>query len=252
MGALSALSVTDVQAIVTALTPGTPTPTPTTPPAPLDGAALYAASCAGCHGPLASSAKAGATALRIRNGISSSTTGMAFLSILSASEVQAIATALASVAPAPPPPASAQDGPTLYAQYCASCHGALANSTKGRASASSIRAAIAADTGGMGSLSALQSGQISAIASALALTSPQTGACGSCHSIPPALGEHGEHSRFTCATCHGVGYGTNAVNPATHNNGVVDLVSSTGWVAATGSCSNSCHGRERWLGGDRD
>ena len=250
MGTLSTLSVSEVQAIVTALTPGTPTPTPTPPPTTLDGTALYTSSCAGCHGPLASSTKAGATVTRIQNAIASNTAGMGVLSILSAGEVQAIATALSSVSPPPPPTTGTLDGPALYAQYCASCHGALATSTKGRASVSSIQAAIAANTGGMGSLAGLTSSDITLIAAELALISPTTVACGTCHAIPPPVGQHAEHSRFSCANCHGVGYGTTTVSAATHNNGVVNLATSIGWVASTKTCANGCHGTERWLESD--
>jgi mono/diheme cytochrome c family protein len=251
MGALSTLSVSDVQAIVTVLTPGTPTPTPTTPSTQPDGAALYAANCSGCHGPLADSAKAGATIARIQDAISGNTGGMGGLSGLSATDVQAIAIALASV-PLPPPPTGTLSGSTLYGQYCASCHGVLGNSTKGSASASSIQGAIVANTGGMGALSALSPDQITAIASALAAIAPTNGACGSCHAIPPAVGRHATHSRFSCATCHGVGYATTTVNPTTHNNGVINLVNSVGWVAATKTCANSCHGQEQWVGSDLD
>ncbi|UCG98526.1 MAG: hypothetical protein JSW31_05450, partial [Burkholderiales bacterium] len=78
-----------------------------------------------------------------------------------------IADALASVAPP-----VVTDGPTLYGMYCASCHGALASSTKGGATASRIQAAISGNTGGMGSLSTLTSAQVSAIADALASVAP--------------------------------------------------------------------------------
>jgi hypothetical protein len=161
--------------------------------------------------------------------------------------VSAIADALASVAPP-----VVTDGPTLYGMYCASCHGALASSTKGGATASRIQAAIGGNTGGMGSLSTLTSTQVSAIADALALIPPTTAACGSCHAIPPASGEHGEHQRLSCANCHGVGYSSSSVSAATHNNGAVDLTSSIGWNSTSMTCSNSCHDRKSWVGGDDD
>jgi hypothetical protein len=64
-----------------------PTPEPTPAPAPtLDGAALYGSRCAGCHGSLASSAVAGATAASIQ-GKHGSTHG-------TAEEYAAIAAAL--------------------------------------------------------------------------------------------------------------------------------------------------------------
>ena len=75
----------------------TPTPTPT-----IDGAALYGTSCAGCHGPLATSSKRGATAAGIQSAIANGTGGMGSLSSLSAAQLQAIADALAVATPPPP------------------------------------------------------------------------------------------------------------------------------------------------------
>ena len=135
MSSLSGLTVTQVQAIVTALTPATPTPTPTPTPV-LDGTVLYASSCAGCHGVLASSAKAGATASRIQTAINSNTGGMGALSTLTPAQVSAIATALAGVTPSPTPtpacgschaipPATGHHSTHLSEGIvCATCHGA--------------------------------------------------------------------------------------------------------------------------------
>jgi hypothetical protein len=64
--------------------------------------------------------------------------------------------------------------------------------------------------------------------------------------MPPGTGHHGKHKSKTCDTCHGAGYGTTAVNTATHRNGLREVVASTGWNATTRSCANSCHGRETW------
>src|SRR5690349_21492278 len=61
----------------------------------IDGAALYTSTCAGCHGPLATSAKLGRTAAQI------TAAGMTWG--LSAAQIQAIAAALAVT---PPPPAA--------------------------------------------------------------------------------------------------------------------------------------------------
>jgi mono/diheme cytochrome c family protein len=108
MGSLSSLTVTEVQAIVTALTPATPTPIPTPV---VDGKALYAANCAACHGALAASGKAGATASRIQGAIGGNAGGMGSLSILTPVQVSAIATALAGVTPSPTPTPA-----------CGSCH----------------------------------------------------------------------------------------------------------------------------------
>lgn len=172
------------------------------PPPPPDGAALYAASCASCHGPLASSEKRGATASAIQAAIAGDTGGMgtAALRALSPAQLSAIAAALATSVPgactytygawsacsasgtqtrtvvsATPAgctgtPVLSQpcqpplDGAALYATHCAGCHG---NSMKGR-SASAIQSAIDGNRGGMGTaaLRALTPAQIAAIAAA--------------------------------------------------------------------------------------
>ena len=63
------------------------------PPAGVDGAALYASHCAGCHGELAQSAKKGRSAAQIRQAIAS-VIPMKNLKTLTDSEIQAIADAL--------------------------------------------------------------------------------------------------------------------------------------------------------------
>lgn len=71
-------------------------------------------------------------------------------------------------------PPTTTDGPTLYAQYCASCHGQLSASTKKNRTASQIQEAISTNVGGMGALSQLTAGQITAIAGALVFSTPNT------------------------------------------------------------------------------
>ncbi|MBC8019218.1 MAG: c-type cytochrome [Verrucomicrobia bacterium] len=110
MGYLTTLSASDVQALVTVLTPATPTPTPT--PA-IDGPTLYSSSCASCHGALASSNKAGATAGSIQTAINNNTGSMGSLSGLTSARIAAISAALATVPPSPAP---------APAQACGSCH----------------------------------------------------------------------------------------------------------------------------------
>jgi mono/diheme cytochrome c family protein len=63
---------------------------------------------------------------------------------------------------------SAVDGYALYAANCASCHNAIATSTRLGVSASVIQSAISGNDGGMGSLSTLTATQIQAIAAVLA------------------------------------------------------------------------------------
>jgi mono/diheme cytochrome c family protein len=77
------LTAAQVQAIADALATTAPPPPP---PTTLDGAALYASTCAGCHGPLASSSKRGRTAAQI--------TAANMTKGLSSAQVQAVANAL--------------------------------------------------------------------------------------------------------------------------------------------------------------
>lgn len=134
MGFLSTLTAAQQQAIVTALTPTTTPPPVTPPPATTDGAALYAANCAGCHGALATSGKAGATSTRIQTAINGNIGGMGYLSTLTAAQVSAIATSLAAVTPPPSPtptcgschaipPATGKHAFHSSRATCATCHG---------------------------------------------------------------------------------------------------------------------------------
>src|SRR6185369_12676631 len=184
-----------------------------TPPPAIDGAALYAAKCAGCHGPLATSSKKGRTAAQI--------TAANMTQGLSAAEVQAVANALAVTTPPPPvactsftysawgtcsaagsqtrtvlssspagctggspvltqsctPPAL--DGAALYAAKCAGCHGPLATSSKKGRTAAQITAANMTQ--------GLSAAEVQAVANALAVSAPvactyTTGAWGACQS----------------------------------------------------------------------
>ena len=184
MGSIN-LTAAEIQAIADALAPAT-TPTPT--PAP-DGAALYASDCASCHGALASSSKAGRSAAQIQAAINN--VGAMGSINLTAAEIQAIADALAPATT--PTPTPAPDGAALYTSDCASCHGALASSSKAGRSAAQIQAAITANYGGMGSIS-LTAAEIQAIADALApATTP-----------PPTTTPDGAALyASTCAGCHG-------------------------------------------------
>ena len=223
-----------------------------------DGALLYEANCAGCHGGLASSTKKGITLARLQNSISGNVGNMGFLSTLTSTQQQAIVSALAPAATAPAPsstqtPAPTTDGAALYAANCAGCHGALASSAKAGATAARTQTAINNDIGGMGFLSTLTAPQVTAIATSLAVVAPSpnptpTPTCGSCHAIPPTTGQHAFHrsQNIACATCHGSGYSNTAVNAATHNNGVRNLTTTISWNATNRSCSNSCHGRKSW------
>ena len=131
------------------------------------GAALYAQYCAGCHGPLATSAKLGASSAMIQTGIGT-VSAMSSLSFLTTTQIQDISQALSgSPSGGGGGGTTTTDGATLYTTYCAGCHGPLATSDKAGASATAIQDAISTVTD-MSSLSALSSAQIQAISQALA------------------------------------------------------------------------------------
>jgi mono/diheme cytochrome c family protein len=155
----------------------TTTTTPGTPPPPPDGSALYGASCAGCHGanggdlvgtPLTRSQLAGS----IANGTS---TGMpAYASTYNATEIDAIADYILSLAatptttttttpgsPPPPPPS----GAAVYSSQCAACHGASGGDLIGRNITTSRIAAVTngGTTGMPGFSSRLSQAEVSAV-----------------------------------------------------------------------------------------
>jgi len=170
MGPLSVLSPQWIQAITVALG-GDPTLPPDMPQAGT-GAALYQQYCSNCHGTLANSTKAGATAAAIQGAITADTGSMGSLGFLTAPQIQSIAEALGggtggNPGPGPGGGMGGTDGASLYQNNCSSCHGDLANSNQAGASATLIQTAILSDTGGMGSLSFLTAQQVQAIADAL-------------------------------------------------------------------------------------
>lgn len=155
-----------------------------------DGTALYTTNCAGCHGPLATSSKLGATTARIQSAINGNIGGMGSLSnALTFNQIQAITTTLTPPSSVTPPTSgtgtggttagtggtTAANGTTLYAADCAGCHGTLASSSKLGTTAARIQSAISGNSGGMGSLSNLGAANIQAIATALAGTGAGTG-----------------------------------------------------------------------------
>ncbi|HEY4743458.1 MAG TPA: cytochrome c, partial [Desulfuromonadaceae bacterium] len=138
----------------------------------IDGAALYTADCSGCHGPLASSSKKGATAAQIQTGISS-VSAMKSLSTLTTAQVQAIAAALSGSATTTGSGSTTGtvDGAALYTADCSGCHGPLASSAKKGATAAQIQTGISS-VSAMRSLSTLTTTQIQAIAAALSGSAP--------------------------------------------------------------------------------
>ena len=183
MGGLSTLLPEQVQAIADALVNLTP------PPQPTDGPTLYANNCAGCHGPLETSAKLNRTAAQIQGAVDNGIGGMDVLSGLTPTQVQAIADALVTATPPPPPPT---DGPSLYALNCATCHGPLESSTKLNRTSTQIQGAIDNNLGGMGALT-LTPTEVQAIADALVSTVPPP---------PPPTDGQGLYAN-NCAGCHG-------------------------------------------------
>lgn len=125
MSSLSTLEPIQIQAIASALaspassspfpsatlTPQLGTSSPTVSTSPGSGAALYIQYCAGCHGPLATSAKLGRTATQIQNAINS-VGAMGSLSTLTTPQVQAIATALVNPTGSKIPSPSTSPAPT--------------------------------------------------------------------------------------------------------------------------------------------
>jgi mono/diheme cytochrome c family protein len=256
----------------------------------LDGAGLYAANCAGCHNPMATSTKAGPsmTVARIQAGIAANAGMTIFATSLNATQLGLVSNALAAL------PAPVLDGPGLYAANCASCHNPLATSSKGGATAAKIQQEITNKrgatlvggvlTGGMGAanLVALTPTQVGLIATALAPIAPP--ACGSCHAVTSATLTSGQHtfhltntSKVTgamrtafvattsCGICHGTGYTTTSNgNMLTHNNGIKNIAINAAansttifgiktWVApkttptvTKGSCTPGCHGAKSW------
>lgn len=174
------LTLAQMQAIAPFLTAVTSSTGGT--PAPPTGTALYTSNCAGCHGPLATSSKLGASTARIQTAISGNIGGMGSLSnSLTLNQMQSIATALTAPTGTGTGGSTgtggttASNGTTLYASDCAGCHGALASSGKLGTSAARIQSAISGNSGGMGSLSSLSAADVQAIATALAGTGTGTG-----------------------------------------------------------------------------
>lgn len=207
MGFLSRLNAGEIQAIDMAI--NNPASAPPAPPAPLpgagtSGATLYTNICSGCHGPLATSTKLGATFVRIQNAISGNIGGMGSLISLTGADLQAIEAALnptvagSGVPPVGTTPPAVIDGAALYTSNCSGCHGPLATSTKQGITIARFQTAVANNTGGMSYLSALSVNQVQAIVTAL------TPASGTPTPTPNPSPTPGATLYATaCAGCHG-------------------------------------------------
>ena len=147
---------------------------------------------------------------------------------------------------------SAVSGATSYNIYYATASGVTKTNGAKIVNATSpyIQTGLAAGTTYYYIVTAVNSageGNASAQASA-ATNAPPATACGTCHAIPPATGQHDFHvnSRgYDCSTCHGTGYTKTAVTATTHQNGVVN-VSLSVWNATTKTCASYCHGSKSW------
>ncbi len=154
---------------------------PIAPISSVDGAVLYSTYCEGCHGPLSTSTKRGASGLMLNKGIDSVSL-MKSLKLLSDAQRQAIVSVLVGS------PFTTLNGAVLYASYCKSCHGPLATSAKLNATVSDINNGINTIPD-MKNLSVLTDAQRKAIADSLVGTPISTldGAllyatyCAGCH-----------------------------------------------------------------------
>lgn len=199
MNSLSSLSAVEVQAISDYLIS---LALPPPPPGGADGATLYEANCASCHGSGTGSTKIGATVDRINAGITS-VASMNFLgSVLTTTDVQAISDYLISLAPPPGGGGGTSDGAALYDVNCASCHGPGDNSTKAGATVDRINNGINS-VSSMNFLSGvLTVADVQAIADFLATSTTPTGGeglylanCGACHGSDGSGGTSGEDVR---------------------------------------------------------
>ncbi len=203
MGSLATLSSAQVTLIASALAT-------VTPPVPVDGPGLYVANCAGCHNPLATTAKGGATAAKIQASINSNRGGMASLASLTTAQINLIAGSLATIAP----PA------------CGSCH-----------------AVTLGTTAGVGILNSGRHG--THISKPNATNLPQFTAatsCAICHGAGYTTTSNGNLVTHNDGTKNVV---TATTAPPARVAGVMSwirpVISATGTVTTRGSCAPACH-----------
>ena len=187
----------------------------------LDGAALYNTNCGGCHGTGTNSTKIGATVARINSGISTVSSMSSLGTLLSTAEITAISDYLISLSSTP------TDGATLYANNCASCHGATTNSTKIGATVTRINNGITNEAS-MNSLgTSLTAANITAISDYLISLSSSTPTDGA--------------TLYTnnCASCHGAGSNSAKVGATvTRINNGISSVTSMNYLGSTLTAAN--------------
>lgn len=226
---------------------------------------LFINNCSNCHTPFGLEKR---TAAQIQAAIGGNIGGMGTSALrgLSGASLDGIARSLApgakpandcaSCHSSTTPPSSGSPGQALYDLQCAGCHGLGTYDTSGTPNLLGRGSAVAGKFGSAHygiTLSATDISNVTAFINNPSAT-PQpptptpTPVCGSCHTIPPGTGSHSNsnHRRLSCSTCHGSGFSSTTVNTATHNNGVKNVVTTIGWNASTRTCSNSCHGSEKW------
>ena len=192
---------------------GSPTPTTTTVPGFVpDGAAVWAGSCAGCHGANGGNLiSRGLSASQVVSVTNSGTAGMpGFSSQLSTAEVDAVASYVASLAPPPTtttaPGSSPPDGGAVWAASCSGCHGSNGGDLAGRGlGASRVVSVTTSGTSGMPGFSTqLSTAEIDAVASYVA----SLGAPPTTTTIPGATPPSGAAVYAeSCASCHGAAGG---------------------------------------------
>ena len=222
-GYSGSLTSTEIQLVSEYLFNWASTPTTTTttapgtpPPPPPNGSALYAASCAGCHGanggdlvgtPLTRSQLVNITT----NGTSAGMPGYA--STYNAAEIDAIAGYILSLAAAPTtttttlpgtPPPPPPSGAAVYGSHCAACHGSSGGDLVGRDITTSRISSVTNNgtTGMPGFSSRLSPAETSAV---VAYVAGKTGGTPTTTTTEPGSPPPSGAAVFaeSCAGCHG-------------------------------------------------
>ena len=193
----------------------------TTSTAPGSGGALYAASCAGCHGTAGGNLVPTALSRsQLISTISGGTAGMpGFSGNLSAAEIASIADTLiawsqTTTTTSPggtttTAPGGTGSGAAVYSSYCSSCHGAGGGNLVGRGLTSAqVAAAVTSGAPGMPGFSGTLSGtQISAVAGYVAGLGTTTTTVPGGSTTTAAPGGGGTLYGTYCSSCHGAGGG---------------------------------------------
>jgi mono/diheme cytochrome c family protein len=151
-----------------------------------NGRAVYASSCAACHGPVPATGNArvslGVSAAVIQNAIAkfpaamNPAAGYALRFNWTATQLDDVAAFIAADVAAGTPSTPADRGQVLYTAMCSGCHGGAANGGENIAKATnpgSTLSAIARNKGGMGSLAFVTAEQASDMAAYIATTNPK-------------------------------------------------------------------------------